>query len=474
MKKYIIALLLLCCMQGRPIAQRNKGINEGEKQAGIFHTDIPEQTYNIILSRPTDHSITLSILANENLEGYIAYGINADKLVNKTSQVSFIKGQTTALEIVHLVANKSYYYQFVFTPEHSKMQTTSPLNRFQTQRSPKTSFTFTVQADSHLDENAGTDMYLKTLSNMAADSADFLIDLGDTWMTDKYHPDYKESLKQYIAQRYYFGSLCKSSSLFLTLGNHDGESGQELKKRNDDNMTEWATDTRKKYYFNPFPNGFYSGNDARDNNLKDVENYYAWEWGNALFVVLDPFRFSTASKEPWQRTLGLRQYSWLKSTLEKSKASFKFVFIHNLVGGVDLKGRARGGSEAAKYYEWGGLDSSGVNHFAENRPGWEKPIHDLLVTNNVNILFHGHDHFFAKQDRDGLVYQLVPQPGALRYGNTNSAAEYGYTEGKILNGPGYMRIKIEDKKATVELVQTSIDAAHKNKEILFTYNLKAE
>ena len=29
---------------------------------------------------------------------------------------------------------------------------------------------------------------------MAADSADFLIDLGDTWMTDKYRADYKESL----------------------------------------------------------------------------------------------------------------------------------------------------------------------------------------------------------------------------------------------------------------------------------------
>jgi hypothetical protein len=61
---------------------------------------------------------------------------------------------------------------------------------------------------------------------MASDSADFLIDLGDTWMTDKYKDDFKSALKQYVAQRYYFGSLCHSVPLFLTLGNHDGEAGQ--------------------------------------------------------------------------------------------------------------------------------------------------------------------------------------------------------------------------------------------------------
>jgi len=56
-----------------------------------------------------------------------------------------------------------------------------------------------------------------------------LVDLGDTWMTDKHHPDYTSALNQYQAQRYYFGTLCKSSSLFLTLGNHDGEASPQQK-----------------------------------------------------------------------------------------------------------------------------------------------------------------------------------------------------------------------------------------------------
>ena len=105
------------------------------------------------------------------------------------------------------------------------------LNYFQTQRASNANFSFCIQADSHLDENTNPAMYERTLKNMAQDSLDFLVDLGDTWMTDKYRIDYKASLKQYIAQRYYFGTVCNSSSLFLTLGNHDGESSQQKKEQ---------------------------------------------------------------------------------------------------------------------------------------------------------------------------------------------------------------------------------------------------
>ena len=45
----------------------------------------------------------------------------------------------------------------------------------------------------------------------------------------------------------------------------------------------------------------------------------------------------------------------------------------------------------------------------------------LLVANKVNIVFHGHDHLFVKQDLDGIVYQEVPQPSAARSDATNSA-----------------------------------------------------
>lgn len=44
------------------------------------------------------------------------------------------------------------------------------------------------------------------------------------------------------------------------------------------------------------------------------------------------------------------------------------------------------------------------------RPGCDMPIHDLLLKCGVNVMFHGHDHFYAKQEKDGIIYQLVLQP----------------------------------------------------------------
>jgi diadenosine tetraphosphatase ApaH/serine/threonine PP2A family protein phosphatase len=70
------------------------------------------------------------------------------------------------------------------------------------------------------------------------------------------------------------------------------------------------------------------------------------------------------------------------------------------------------------------------------------PIHSLLARNKVNILFHGHDHFFATRDLDRVVYQLVPRPSARKFDNTRSEQEYGYVHGDVLSAPCFIRIRI--------------------------------
>ena len=38
-----------------------------------------------------------------------------------------------------------------------------------------------------------------------------------------------------------------------------------------------------------------------------LQNYYAWEWGDAMFVVLDPFWYAQETREQrdnWKRSLG--------------------------------------------------------------------------------------------------------------------------------------------------------------------------
>lgn len=461
---FLLNSLLLVLLSFDSLAQKdNRGDNERSNTNAVFFNATPEHLYDIILSRPTSSAITISVLSNDEIEGYFVYGKSLSSLNLKSKKYQFRKGAPQLAELSSLEADTRYYYRFIFTRQGELKEQQSAPGFFQTQRLPGKKFVFTMQADSHLDENSSTEMYMQTLKNMAADSADFLVDLGDTWMTDKYRADFKESIKQYIAQRYYFGLLCHSSALFLTLGNHDGESGRGSKKSGEENMSSWATATRKNYYANPKPEIFYTGSED--------ENYYAWEWGNALFIVLDPFRYTKDNRSPWQRTLGEKQYNWLKTTLQKSNASLRFVFIHNLVGGADNKGIARGGAEAAKYYEWGGLNADNTGGFAVNRPGWEKPIHELLVQYKVNAVFHGHDHLFVKQELDGITYQTLPQPASKRYGNINSAGEYGYNTGTILNAPGYLRIIVDKYNATVEYMQTAIDSKYKNKEKLNSYTL---
>lgn len=78
--------------------------------------------------------------------------------------------------------------------------------------------------------------------------------------------------------------------------------------------------------------------------------------------------------------------------------------------------------EVAHRYEWGGKNLDGVTDgFASQWPVWAMPIHQFLIANKVNAVFHGHDHFYAYQQLDGIVYQECPQPGAPNF-NTGSQA----------------------------------------------------
>jgi hypothetical protein len=456
-------ILLLCLVfTSLNAQQQRKPKDERVQPESVFNTTVPIHSFDVILARPTANSITLSLLFYENKEIQIAYGRHSTQ-EQKTNDVTCIAGVPQEIVLENLKPDSRYHYSIL--SKSGEVLSTDALY-FQTQRKPMSEFTFTIASDSHLDENADVAVYRNTLLNAAGDSADFHFDLGDTFMTDKYRTDYRKAFDQYLAQRYYLGLLCKRSPLFFSLGNHDGESGQHL-NGSKGNMIVWANQTRKTYFPNPVPNQFFSGNTTEVPYLGLPQDYYSFEWGSALFVVLDPFLFTPRSGNdmPWDRTLGKQQYDWLKSTLANSKAELKFVFIHNLVGGVDLKGKARGGVEAAGLYEWGGLNPDGSEGFKAARPDWEMPIHALLKKYNVSAVFHGHDHLFAQQFKDGILYQCLPQPGAFKTGSMKYAEEYGYTNGILRGDAGYLRVKVNGKGAILEYVGTA------NKQVLNKYFL---
>lgn len=450
----LLAFALLAAVsisRGADAASRpERGKRQPDTGSVVFRTEVPAHDHDIILGRPTDRSIVLSLLAHRAAEARVVWWREDAPLAAASElRAALAAGRPAELRLDGLSADTAYRYRVEFSAAAADAAPFAPAEgSFHTARPPGAPFTFVITADSHLDENTQPALYLRSLRAAAARRPDFVVDLGDTFMTEK-RPRAEDALPQYLAQRFYFGQLAASAPLFLTLGNHDGEGG-----RYDDGTASaravWSVLTRKTYFPNPEPDAFYSGNATPHPHAGPLQNYYAWIWGDALFVVLDPFwptprmRRSDAN---WKMTLGRAQYDWLASTLAASRARHKFVFIHHLVGGLDRQ--ARGGVEASHLYEWGGGDPVGGKTFAEMRPDWPEPIHALLARHGVSAVFHGHDHLFAEQTRDGILYQEVPQPGHAR-GGASRAADYGYKEGVILDGSGFLAVTVSPEVARVE------------------------
>jgi len=465
-----------------------------------FHTDVPAHASDIVLVRPTDRSITASVAVSTSVDASIEHWRAGDTVKQHSAPVRVEPGHVALIELKDLAPGTEYRYRLI-TKSGADAAVPGAEHGFRTQAPAGKPFTFTMQADSHLDANMDPKVYTRALQNALADAPDFHMDLGDTFMTDKRRDDFHQTAPQYEAQRWYFGQLCADAPLFMTLGNHDGESGSAGTRPDD--MGPWSFTMRTERF--PAPaiasatsganGGMYSGlttmTDGRGSN------YYAFTWGDALVVVLDPFWPTTeraggggrggsggggggggggrggpggpdgpggpgqaAAKklEPtdqsWTRTLGRAQYDWLARTLAASKAKYKFVFIHHLVGGLGGQ-ESRGGVESAPFFEWGGKNADGTPGFAAHRPGWPMPIHDLLVKNGVSAVFHGHDHVYVHSELDGVTYQCVPQPGNA-LGGTRSAEEYGYASGTILGSPGHVRVRVTPDAATVDFVRASL------------------
>jgi hypothetical protein len=419
---------------------------------------------SILLGAPTATSIRVGVFSpNQSGSAYVAYGLAPGVYDRQTGTSRLEAGVRLDIPLEGLDADRKYYYRLYFQATGDGAYGRTDEHTFHTARAEGSTFTFTIQADSHLDGNSDLDVYRQTLANVLADGPDFHVDLGDTFMCEKYSepltatsqtaPDQATVSARYRYERANFAALGHSTPLFLANGNHEGESGW-LATGTADNLAVWATRARHQYFENPVPDAFYTGDSVEEPFVGRRASWYAWHWGSALFVVLDPYwnTRSQPGRDPWSLTLGERQYLWLVDTLSSSRARFKFVFIHSLVGGLD--GQMRGGAEAAPYFEWGGRNADGTVAFDQKRPGWAMPIHQLLVEYGVTAVFHGHDHLYARQALDGVVYQEVPQPSAANPENgPNLARAYHYESGTILSSPGHLRVTVGPDRVTAQYVR---------------------
>jgi hypothetical protein len=411
-----------------------------------------------LLGRPTDNSVTINAVASSATEVYAEYGLNPGAYVASTTPSVFAADSTIQIVLAGLQSDARYFYRLRYRAAGSiALFDVGAEHFFHTHRPRGSTFTFDIHADPHLDTASDTNCYRNALALTLKDEPDFMIDLGDNFMCEKLIAPTRAACESRITLlRSFYQRTCHSVPLYLVQGNHEGEYGT-LNDGTAECLPVWVANLRKKYFFNPHPDGFYTGDTTVQPFIGPRDSYYAFEWGDALFVVLDPYwytRMQNANDDKqWNFTLGDLQYRWFKATIEKSTAKFKFVFCHHLVGGAGGKGLGRGGVEWVPFYEQGGENLDSTWGFTTHRSGWDKSIHQLMVDNHVNAFFHGHDHIYVRQELDGVIYQECPQPSLPNYTSVRVAADYGYVQGDIRPNSGYLRVTVSPDSASVEYVR---------------------
>ena len=366
----------------------------------------------------------IQISSSQSIKVYIEYGFVRSKYTNKTAPTLLKVGNSNFITLTGLKPFTKVYFRLRYSLKSTSSFLAKPEQTFIT-KAQQSNSVFAVQADPHMDENSDANVYISTLNQVALASPAFLMDLGDIFMVDKLQNKSEANIRaRFELMKGYYQHL-GNVPLKITLGNHDGELG----------YSKFNTKNYRKEYF-PEQTGELA--------------YYSFEGPDQLHVVLDPFTYTTQNPKDdgWQWTLGKVQYDWLVSTLKNSVATHKFIYIHHLLVG---NAQSRGGVEIAKLNEWGGNNNDSSYGFEQNRPGWGKPIHQLLFENNVSIVFKVHDHLYVKQELDGIIYQTLPQPS--HPGDKLDVKQYGYLSGKGVGGSGFLKVRTEAKTIFVEFVK---------------------
>ena len=308
-----------------------------------------------------------------------------------------------------------------------------------TQRQPGEAFTFSLITDSHIGPHAdypnqGIWSVLEAVSAEAgAVTPDFMVNLGD--MLDFHEigfndppPDGSYTRLAYLNYRTLLGDTLGHTSHYGVIGTWEGEDGcytaEELER---------SRSQRLLYMPGPEPATYPQGGSP-------TEDYYAFTWGDALFIVLNVMTYTTTQHllsyypglpDDW--TLGQAQLSWFADTLAKATSKWRFVLIHHPVGG------AAGDPEDSAYGRGGGQAAY---------VGEQATVHQLMLDHGVQIFFYGHDHVFTDMQVDGIHYTEPGNAGAPWMFTQDLT---GYTQSWRTHG--WSRVTVSPNAVNVQFIE---------------------
>ena len=319
---------------------------------------------------------------------------------------------------------------------------------FRTQRKGAASYTAVLITDSHtgyFPPNSSPVITLdRVVQNAARVNGEFVLDLGDNtaWAGSREYPQKNSAgaISAYARYRRQIGPLTLNSPYFSVIGNWCGESG----KFPEENI-EIAAAVRRALLPGPNHLTYPQGGSER-------EDYYAFSWGDVLYIILNIQTYSKPSNpakfhslmsdvnriEEW--TLGEKQMAWFESKLQKATERFRFVCMHHPAGG-------NAGDPLNTEYGRGGARAWNT--------GEQLRIHGLMKKHQVQIFFYGHDHVFVDDVVDGIHYAL---PGSCGAPWKFTKAETGYE--RFWPDSGHAQLDVTPEKATVTYVNLEGKTLH--------------
>ena len=415
---------------------------------------------NEILGCPTTDSISIHIVPRCNLFVYVSYrAIDNEKddaagsVHEKTTPILSARGmQPLKITLQNLEPFGKYRYQLFCSRQEKGPYLPGPEHTFRTGREKGASFTFAISSDSHMIPHGSHDIYHATLDNIARLNPDFYMTLGDEAMIHSYSMfrpalTWKEAEHRYLFYRTMVSRITGSVPYFFVIGNHEGESG--FYRSLFPGLPGRALAARKRFIPNPGENTYPQGGGDRD-------NYFAFAWGDALFVVLDVCFYNNrkpAYPDDW--TIGNRQWEWLQNVLRKAPEKWKFIFAHHIVGGwpYGATGDAPGDGMWDFPYGRGGAALAQV--------GEQARLQALMEETGVSAFFYGHDHVFAHGETRGVHYICCGQSGdvgALPWFNL-SRFHAVYPDGFIPRN-GWVQVEVDRQGTRISFINSSADRSN--------------
>ncbi|HUU83290.1 MAG TPA: metallophosphoesterase [Phycisphaerae bacterium] len=435
------------------------------------------------LFRPTATGCTVQWVPEGVVEARVMAGSEPGRLELVSESTS---AEPSEVEIGGFAPDSEIHLQCWFRRQGDRDWVKRPVRRVHSARAPGSTYRIALIADSHqyaFGEHSGAKKNLgQTITAVLADRPDFVVFLGDEagihHLKDRRRSLSRESADfRWASWRLAFAPLLAAVPSCIALGNHEGEAGfyQHVPRRHGSAyLQRWGTIARKRYCRNPsfatYPEGGENENwigdqdspatgGAADGNCSPLENYYAWTWGDALFVVLDVHRYTNIGGlrpnvvEQW--TLGKAQLQWFERVLTGSRARWKFVVAHHLVGGYawDLDGTSR-----ATDYVYG----RGGARYA--RVGEQDRITQIMKQVGAQFFLYGHDHMFAHRQAEGIHFVCCGRPtwlSAAWWETPGWREAYGDAAARdphdFYGAIGYTRLTVGPDEARIQYLRTATD-----------------